>query len=91
MCRSYSCQLICRFITNNTLMSWHPYLLNCVMSGQLQDGLVAVPDQFRGDLMFAKCFNCSLTVWQNVDVPIFVVPMSIVCWDKILYPSCSKN
>jgi hypothetical protein len=29
--RSCSCQLICRFITNNTLMTWHPYKLNSVM------------------------------------------------------------
>jgi hypothetical protein len=35
MFRSRSCQLICRFIPNNTLMPRHPYQLIPVMSGQL--------------------------------------------------------
>jgi hypothetical protein len=33
--RSFSCQLICRFITVNTLMTWNPYQLNSVMFSQL--------------------------------------------------------
>jgi alpha-D-ribose 1-methylphosphonate 5-triphosphate diphosphatase len=31
------------------------------LSGQLYKGLVAVPDEFGSDLVFAKFFNCSLT------------------------------
>jgi hypothetical protein len=31
------------------------------------EGLVAVPEKFWGDLVFVKCFNCCLTVWQNID------------------------
>jgi hypothetical protein len=47
MFRSCSCQLICPFITKNTLMTWHPYQLNSVMFGQLYEGLVAVADKFE--------------------------------------------
>jgi hypothetical protein len=36
--------------------------LNPVLSGQLYEGLVAVPDQFRGDLVFAECFNCRISI-----------------------------
>jgi hypothetical protein len=61
MFRSCSCQQICCFIIDNTLMTWHPYQLNFVMFGQLYEGLIAIADQFWGDLVFAKCFNCSLT------------------------------
>jgi hypothetical protein len=63
MFRPCSCQKVCCFVSSDALMIWHPYQLNSVMSGQLCEGLVAVPDQFWGDLMFAKRFNCSLTVW----------------------------
>jgi hypothetical protein len=42
MFRSCSCQLICCFITNNTLMTWHPYQLNSVMSGQLYEGFMCL-------------------------------------------------
>jgi hypothetical protein len=33
----------------------------------LREGLVAVPDQFWGDVVFPKCFNCSWTVWHNIE------------------------
>jgi hypothetical protein len=59
-------------------MTWHPYQLNPVLSGQLYEGLVAVPDQFGGDLVFAECFNCSLTVRQNIDVSILIAPIYIL-------------
>jgi hypothetical protein len=62
MFRSCSCQLIFHFITSNTLITWHPYQFNSIVFGQLYEGLMAVPDQFWGDLVFAKCFNCSLTL-----------------------------
>jgi hypothetical protein len=39
-------QVICCFITNNTLMTWHPYQLNSVMFNQLCEGLMAVLDLF---------------------------------------------
>jgi hypothetical protein len=42
MFTSRSCQLICRFITSNTLMTWHPHQLNSVMFGQLHKGLMAL-------------------------------------------------
>jgi hypothetical protein len=54
-------QLICRFVTNNTLMTWYPYQLNSVMFRQLYEELVAVPGQVWDDLVFTMCFNCSLT------------------------------
>jgi hypothetical protein len=44
-------------------MTWHPYQLNSVMFDQLHEGMMAVPDQFRGDLIFAKCLNCSSSQW----------------------------
>jgi hypothetical protein len=48
MFRSRSCQLICRFITNNTLMTYYPYRLNSVMFYQLRElvtvtGLMKIP------------------------------------------------
>jgi hypothetical protein len=61
-------------------MTWHPYQLNPVMFGQLYEGFMADPDQFWGDLVFVKCFNCSLTVWWNVDVYIFLVRTWILNW-----------
>jgi hypothetical protein len=76
--RSRFCQLICRFISNNALMPWHLYQLNPVMSGQLRVGLVAFQDQFWGDLVFVKCFDYCLTVKQNIDVSIPVVPIYIL-------------
>jgi hypothetical protein len=72
MFRSCSCQLNCNFITHDILMTWHPYQLNPVIFDQLCEGLVAVPDQLWGDLVIAKCFNCNLIVWWNIDVPIFI-------------------
>jgi hypothetical protein len=32
-------------------VTWHPYQLNSVMSGQLYEGLVAVPDLFGQDTL----------------------------------------
>jgi hypothetical protein len=56
----------------------HSYQLNPVMSGQLHEGLAAVPDQFWGGLVLVKCFNCCLTVRQNIYFPILVVPIYIL-------------
>jgi hypothetical protein len=39
-------QLICHFLSINTLMGWHSYQLYSVMFGQLHEGLVEIPDQF---------------------------------------------
>jgi hypothetical protein len=53
MIRSRFSQLICRFITNNALMAWHPYQLYPVMSRQLHEGLMGhpVPGGYKyGDL-----------------------------------------
>jgi hypothetical protein len=61
-------------------MTWHPYQLNPVLSDQLYKGLVAIPDQFGSDLVFVKCFNCSLTVWQNIDISIFIAPIYILTY-----------
>jgi hypothetical protein len=60
-------------INNNTLMPWHPYQLNPVMSCQLREGLAAVPDQFWGNLVFTKCFNCMVICiifcgWADITV-----------------------
>jgi hypothetical protein len=40
MFRSCSCQLICHFITNNTLMTWHPYHLNCYIWPVVYTGFI---------------------------------------------------
>jgi hypothetical protein len=40
-------------------MTWHSYQLNPFLSDQLYKGLVAVPDQFGSDLVFAKWFVSS--------------------------------
>jgi hypothetical protein len=45
------------------------------MFGQLYEGLVAVPNQFWGDLVYAKYFNFSLSIGQNVDVSIFIISL----------------
>jgi hypothetical protein len=37
--------------------------LRCVHPVQ---GSTAIPDQFRIDFTVVQCFNCSLTVWENV-------------------------
>jgi hypothetical protein len=63
-------------------MTCHPYQLKSVLSGQLYKGLVAVPDQFGSDLVFAKCFNCSLTVWQTIFI---TRRLGLV----LLFPNCT--
>jgi hypothetical protein len=44
------------------------------MPGQLYKGLVAVPYQFRGYLVFSKCFNCSLAALHvtGIALPYFL-------------------
>jgi hypothetical protein len=54
--------LISSFITFNALMPRHPHQLNYVMFSQFHEGLMAVSDQFWGDLVIVKCFNCNVTV-----------------------------
>jgi hypothetical protein len=50
-------QLIYRFVTNNTLMTWQPYQLSTVMFDQLYEGLVAIPDQFSGETLHLNTFH----------------------------------
>jgi hypothetical protein len=38
--------LVSSFVTNNTLVTRHPYQLNSVMFGHLHEGLMAVPNQY---------------------------------------------
>jgi hypothetical protein len=49
-------------------MTWHPYQLYSVRFSELHEEFVAVPDQFRGDLVVAQSFNHGLAVRKNVDV-----------------------
>jgi hypothetical protein len=62
MFRSCSCQLICRFITNNDQMTWHPYQLNPVVFSQLYEGLVAVRNQF---LVFCCLLIALIAAWLS--------------------------
>jgi hypothetical protein len=53
-------------------ITWHPHQLYSIMFGQLHEGLVAVPDQFWGDVV-AQSFNHSLAIRENIFVPIPIV------------------
>jgi hypothetical protein len=55
-----------------------PYQLNSATFSQIQKGPIAVPGQFRTDLVILESFNRCLSVWQNTDIPIFIAPIYIL-------------
>jgi hypothetical protein len=72
-------------------MTQHPYQLNSILFGQLHEGLMAVPDQFWGDTLVAKSFNCSLTIWENIDVFISIVLSRLSAMHALMAYSSTWN
>jgi hypothetical protein len=68
--------------------------LNCIMFGQLHEGLMAVPNQFLVDLVIVKCFNCSWT--DRIRMSVFLLFLYRFCtahalmtytsvWNTVVY------
>ncbi|PNF30917.1 Allatostatin-A receptor, partial [Cryptotermes secundus] len=95
MFKSRSCQLICGFIPYNTLMTWYPHQLNSVMFGQLSEGLVAVPDQLRGDMLILVLKSVDRYEITNTSVMIQIVSHVLAymnsCVNPILYAFLSDH
>jgi hypothetical protein len=59
-------------------MTQHPCQMNYVVFSQYNQGLMAVSDQLRVDFTLVKCFNCSLTLCENIDAPFVMAAFNIL-------------
>jgi hypothetical protein len=71
-------KLVRNFISLDSLMSRRPHQMAFVGFILYHRASVAIPDQFRVNFTVVKCFNCSLTLWENTNVSVATACFSVL-------------